>query len=138
MRDIKQLHPDVQKLAKQLVKECKKHGLKIKITDCLRTKAEQDALSSTVTTVKYPNSYHAWGLAFDICRADGKGAYYDKDNFFAKVGAIGVELGLEWGGNWISFKDRPHFQYTKLGRRNVIQAKYGTPKRFLAHFDIAI
>jgi peptidoglycan L-alanyl-D-glutamate endopeptidase CwlK len=26
------------------------------------------------------------------------------------VGGIGQELGLEWGGNWTTIVDQPHFQ----------------------------
>lgn len=38
-----------------------------------------------------------------------------KDGSFSKVGAIGVSIGLEWGGNWKSLTDRPHFQLPRLG-----------------------
>ena len=26
------------------------------------------------------------------------------------MGALGRDLGLEWGGNWITIQDEPHFQ----------------------------
>jgi peptidoglycan L-alanyl-D-glutamate endopeptidase CwlK len=26
------------------------------------------------------------------------------------VGILGVDLGLEWGGNWKTITDQPHFQ----------------------------
>ncbi len=58
------------------------------------------------------------GGPFDIYRADGHGAYYDKDGFFSKVGAIGVSIGLEWGGNWKSIVDKPHFQLPDWGSSN--------------------
>jgi len=32
--------------------------------------------------------------------------------FFATAGDIWTAMGGEWGGNWTSFPDRPHFQYT--------------------------
>ena len=44
MRDITLCHPRLQLLAGQLVDECNKQGLKIKIGETLRTVAEQDAL----------------------------------------------------------------------------------------------
>ena len=44
MRDIKALHPDLQKKYAQLIKLCSKKGIKIGVAECLRTKAEQDAL----------------------------------------------------------------------------------------------
>jgi peptidoglycan L-alanyl-D-glutamate endopeptidase CwlK len=33
------------------------------------------------------------------------------DPVWAQIGAIGVELGLTWGGNWKRFPDRPHFEW---------------------------
>ena len=43
MRDVKQLHPDLQKKITQLQDLCKKNGITIGISECLRTVAEQDA-----------------------------------------------------------------------------------------------
>ena len=146
-RDITQLHPEAQRLALLLVEECKKQGLIIKITDCLRTKEEQDALyaqgrtapGSIVTNVKYPNSRHNWGDAFDFCRNDGKGAYYDNDGFFAKVGAIGKSIGLEWGGDWTSFRDKPHFQLKGWGSTcSKLKARYGTPEKYWLTWETTV
>ena len=44
MRDITLCHPRLQTLATELIKECAKQGLQIKIGETLRTTAEQDAL----------------------------------------------------------------------------------------------
>ncbi len=123
MRGIEHLHPYMRNKAEQLVKKCSEKGLIIQITDTKRNKAEQDKLyaqgrtevGNIVTNCKYPNSYHNWGLAFDFCRADGKGAYNDSDNFFRKVGAVGHELGLTWGGDFKSIVDKPHFETHKYG-----------------------
>ena len=138
-RGINLLHTTVQPYANRLVEECEKAGLKIKITDTLRTKAEQNALyaqgrtkpGNKVTNASYPKSNHNWGIAFDFCRNDGKGAFYDNDGFFTKVGQVGKRIGLEWGGDWTSFKDKPHFEYAGFGKWRDLQAKYGTPEKFL-------
>ena len=110
MRDITLCHPRLQLLAGQLVDECNKQGLKIKIGETLRTVAEQDALyaqgrtkpGNIVTNAPGSSysSYHQWGTAFDIFRNDGAGAYKEIGGIFNRVGAIGVSIGLEWGGNW--------------------------------------
>ena len=120
MRDITLCHPRLQALAGRLVEECNKQGLKIKIGETLRTVAEQDALYAQGRTKPGPivtnapgsnfSSYHQWGTAFDFFRNDGSGAYNESGRFFERVGAIGVALGLEWGGNWKSPVDKPHFQ----------------------------
>ena len=141
-RDITQCHPKLQELAKKLVDECARQGLKIKITECLRTVKEQDDLyaqgrtkpGNIVTNAKGStySSLHMWGIAFDICRNDGKGAYYNDDRFFQKVGAIGQKLGLEWGGSFKSIVDLPHFQMPNWGSTSSkLKSQYGTPNEFM-------
>ena len=119
-RNITMCHPQLQEKAQKLIVECKKQGLIVKLGECFRSAAEQDALyaqgrtkpGSIVTYAKGTSysSMHQWGIAFDIIRNDGKGAYYDFDGWFSKVGKIGKALGLEWGGDWINPVDKPHFQ----------------------------
>lgn len=131
MRGIELLHPEMQVLANRLVSECAKQGLKVKITDTWRTLAEQNAISSQFSKVKYPSSYHCWGIAFDICRNDGRKAYDDSDGFFAKVGKVANSMGLDWGGNlWTDFTDKPHFQISTYGTPKQLIKKYGNPKAF--------
>ena len=125
MRDVTQLHPELQKKLKELVKLCEKNRLKIGISECLRSTKEQDDLyaqgrtkpGKIVTNCKGSSysSMHQWGVAFDFYRNDGKGAYNTSGHFFEKVGALGQSIGLEWGGSWKSFKDMPHFQLPDWG-----------------------
>lgn len=137
-RDITLLHPDLQKIIPQFLEECKRQGLNVKITDTFRTKKEQDDLyaqgrtkpGNIVTWVKYPNSFHNWGLAFDICRNDGKDPYDNSDGFFDKVGEIGKKFGLFWGGDWKDTPDKPHFELTKFGTIKELEQKYKTPENF--------
>ena len=138
------LHKTVQSYATRLVEECSQKGLVIRITDTLRTAAEQNALyaqgrtkpGNVVTNAKYPQSNHCWGIAFDFCRNDGKGAYNDSDGFFAKVGSVGKSIGLEWGGDWKSFVDKPHFEYGGFGKWRDLKSKYGTPEKFLGTINL--
>lgn len=141
MRDITLCHPKLQELAAKLIEECKQQGLIIKIGETLRTVAEQDELyaqgrtkpGNIVTNAPGSSysSYHQWGTAFDFYRADGKGAYYD-DGFFTKVGKIGESLGLEWGGNWTSIVDKPHFQLPDWGSTTAgIKKLYRSPDEFM-------
>lgn len=124
-RDITLCHPQLQEKADKLVAECKKQGLIVKLGECFRSVAEQDALyaqgrttkGNIVTNAKGSSysSMHQWGVAFDVIRNDGKGAYNDSDNWFSKVAKIGKSLGLEWGGDWTSHVDKPHFQLSQWG-----------------------
>lgn len=151
MRNVSQLHPELQKKVVKLQKECLKAGIKIKIGECFRTVAEQNALyakgrttpGSIVTNAK-GNSYssmHQWGVAFDFfldmdVDKDGKtsdDAFNNATKLFNKVGAIGKKLGLEWGGDWKSIKDLPHFQLPDWGSTATqLKKKYGTPDKFKA------
>lgn len=105
-------------------------GIYVIITQGLRTIAEQNALyaqgrtkpGKVVTNAKGGYSFHNFGLAVDFAIVDstGKTVYWDtnadtnKDGQkdWYQVGKIGKDQGLEWGGDWTSFKDIPHFQYT--------------------------
>lgn len=140
-RDISLCHPELQQKAEKLVSACRGQGLLIGIGECFRTVTEQDALyakgrtslGSIVTNAKGSSysSHHQWGTAFDIYRNDGTGAYNDSDGFFSKVGAIGVKIGLEWGGNWTSPVDKPHFQLPYWGSTTtMLKNLYGTPEEF--------
>ena len=142
MRDITLCHPHLQVLAAKLVEECSKQGLIIKIGETYRTVAEQDALYAQGRTTpgnivtnapgSTYSSYHQWGTAFDFFRNDGQGAYNEANNFFGKVGTIGVSLGLEWGGNWKSPVDKPHFQLPDWGSSTSgIKVLYKTPEEFM-------
>lgn len=141
MRDIKQCHPELQAKAALLEKKCRDQGLIIKITECFRTVKEQDDLyaqgrtkpGKIVTNARGStySSMHMWGVAFDICRNDGKGAYNTSGGFFDKVGKIGQSIGLEWGGSWKSIVDKPHFQLPDWGSTTSrLKALYGTPDKF--------
>ncbi len=136
MRDINLLHPDLQPKVKKLIELCKAKGIEIIISQTWRTQAEQDALyaqgrtkaGQIVTNVKYPNSMHCWGLAFDFAVIiSGKASWIAAH--FDRVGPLGESLGLEWGGRWQNFPDRPHFQMPGHTVSELIK-KYGTPENY--------
>jgi len=140
-RDVSKLHPILQYKMEQLKELCRKQGLIIGIGECLRTIKEQDALyakgrtepGGIVTNAKgiTYDSMHQWGIAFDFYRNDGKGAYNESGNFFEKVGKLAQTLGLEWGGDWKSFKDKPHIQLPYWGSTpSVLKKRFQTPNRF--------
>ncbi|MHA8104817.1 M15 family metallopeptidase [Aquirufa nivalisilvae] len=74
-----------------------------------------------VTKAKAGFSFHNYGLAIDICLIiDGKEASwndlkdfdYDGIADWMEIVAIFKEFGWEWGGNFKSILDKPHFQKT--------------------------
>lgn len=68
-----------------------------------------------VTNAKPGDSYHNYGLAFDVVPVAYKTLpdWNPAGPLWQKVGAIGKSFGLEWGGDWTPAKrDLPHFQLT--------------------------
>lgn len=150
MRDITALHPRLQIKAAQLKEQCRKQGINILFGECLRTSAEQDELyaqgrtkpGNIVTNAKGStySSQHQWGIAVDFYLnqdVDGDGAKTDdafnnSSGLFERVGSIAETVGLGWGGNWSSFKDRPHLYLPDWGSTTEsLKQLYGTPKKFM-------
>lgn len=133
-RDKSQLHPWLQYKIMKLEKECKKQGLALGISECFRSKEEQDALYAQgrtkpgkIVTNAPGSSYssqHQWGVAFDVFQ-NIKGKEY-QDSFFPKVAKIAKKLGLGWGGDWKSIVDTPHFYLKKWGSTpTALKQQYG-------------
>ncbi len=114
------VNPSLARLGRRMVDCCAEAGISILITQGLRTSQEQDALYAQgrtapgriVTNARGGQSWHNFGLAFDIVVLDsiGKADWDSSHPNWARAAAIGKSLGLEWGGDWKSFKDTPHFQ----------------------------
>ena len=116
-RNILKLLPEVQQIARTLVQKAAENGIKIKVISGLRTYEEQDKLyaqgrtkaGSVVTYARGGQSNHNFGIAFDIGVFEGTKYLTESDKYKA-VGVLGMDLGLEWGGNWKTIVDEPHFQ----------------------------
>lgn len=140
---IEKLHPTVREEVKKIIKECDAAltgRAKIRVTQGLRTFEEQDALyaqgrtkpGKKVTNAKAGQSIHNYGFAVDICLIiDGKDASWDtaKDwdndriaDWYECV-KIFAKHGWEWGGNWKTFKDMPHFEKRNLSWRSLSKLK---------------
>ncbi|WP_020434006.1 M15 family metallopeptidase [Paenibacillus riograndensis] len=122
------LQPVVKAAATALIERCYAREVNIVITQGLRTIAEQDALyaqgrtkpGQIVTNAKGGHSYHNYGLAIDfaLLLPDGRNVSWDmnRDGDGDKVAdwnevvQEAKALGFEWGGDWTSIKDYPHFQ----------------------------
>lgn len=122
------LHPVVKQAAELLIERCHARGVPIVITQGLRTIAEQNALYEQgrtkpgviVTNAKGGHSFHNFGLAIDfvLLMPDGKNVSwdmrrdgnYDKTSDWLEVVEEAKKIGFEWGGDWKTFKDYPHFE----------------------------
>lgn len=112
----------------------------LRISQSLRTKAEQDAIYAQgrtkpgpiVSNAKFGESAHSFGLGFDIVLIiDGKEASWDikKDwdndtvSDFMEAVKIIKSHGFSWGGDW-NHKDMPHFDKYFNNNWKPLLAKY--------------
>jgi peptidoglycan LD-endopeptidase CwlK len=113
------LLPAAQAKARAFMNAVKGQPLTYRIISGTRTYAEQDALFAKkppVTKARGGQSNHNFGIAWDIGIFEN-GKYYEgntskEDKAYVDLGALikaGVP-GVEWGGDWTSFVDKPHYQ----------------------------
>ncbi|MGS1135353.1 M15 family metallopeptidase [Rhodanobacter sp. UC4444_H11] len=111
------LLPQVRPIARALVQKAAAAGISIRVISGLRSYEEQAALyaqgrtapGKKVTNARAGYSNHNFGIAFDIGVFEGN-RYLPESPKYKAVGALGMDLGLEWGGNWKTIVDQPHFQ----------------------------
>ncbi|MGU3469881.1 M15 family metallopeptidase [Paenibacillus sp. D51F] len=124
------LLPVVAAAASALIERCYNRGVPIVITQGLRTIAEQEALyaqgrttpGAIVTKARGGESNHNFGVEIDfaLLLPDGRTCSWDtkrdddRDGIadWNEVVAEAKRLGFEWGGDWRTFTDLPHFEMT--------------------------
>ena len=96
-------------------------------------KSKSKPMGNIVTNAKAGQSIHNYGLAFDIALIiDGKEASWNTIKDWDGDGVadwmecvkIAKDNGWEWGGDWKTFKDEPHFQYDFGYSWQQLQAKW--------------
>lgn len=150
-RSLNDLHPAVRDRAHKFTSECEKEGIPLLIYCTYRSSDEQCALhaqgreplpvvnslrsiaglppitenaNKVVTNANAGLSYHEFRCAFDCVPIEaGKPIWDNNHPIWKKIGAIGKSCGLEWAGDWKTFKEYPHFQYT--GGLKIIDLKNG-------------
>lgn len=114
---------------RQLLEHLEEIGEDVLITDGTRTIAQQNALYAQgrtkpgriVTNASGNNSLHVHGVAIDIVPVGPLGIPLSKRYLlewaalhrYKNIASIAKQLGFEWGGDWTSFPDKPHLQYTQ-------------------------
>ena len=74
------------------------------------TSGARSGPGSVVTHCHGPECPHVLGIAYDCVPVREGKAIWNDETIWEKVGALGESVGLEWGGRWPHFPDRPHFQ----------------------------
>lgn len=117
LSNLKGVHPDLVKVVKRAIEltECD-----FTVIEGLRTKQRQAQLLKEKKTTTM-NSRHLTGHAVDLAAwvipgGSDKGTvswdwkYYEQIADAMKKAALELKIPIEWGGDWKSFIDGPHFQ----------------------------
>ena len=114
------LAPPVKQRAEAFIAAAKARNIDLLVTSTYRDNESQDALyaqgrtapGNIVTRAKAGQSWHNWRCALDVVPLVNGKAIWDDQAIWKQVGEIGKSCGLEWAGDWVTFKEFPHFQYT--------------------------
>lgn len=120
---LKKVHPDLVRVVRRTAKLIKEKSFGFVITCGVRTVEEQKKLLKAGAT-KTMNSRHipgsdGYSKAVDFAvTIDGKIRWdwplYQKLAEIVKEAAKLEKVQIEWGGDWKTFKDGPHFQLPKI------------------------
>ena len=135
-----QLHPIPKVMIRKTLIQAGKRGWSVGLNMGLRSVAEQDALYQQgrelrdgIWVVVHPLevvtkrpgglSFHNYALAGDIVFKNKSGEWtWDYRTYpWHELGQIGKSLGLDWGGDFKTIDDEPHFEYKK-GLNNAQEA----------------
>ena len=112
LKSLAGIHPDLRRVIDRALQDS---PLDFCVIEGLRTKERQATLVASGAS-KTMNSRHITGHAVDLMpfTSDGKGSFawplYDVLGPAVKAAAEAEGVALDWGGDWTSFKDGPHFQ----------------------------
>lgn len=122
-RRLDKVHPALASRIQALLDSLTQHGLQVEVVQGLRTFAEQDALFAqgrsrpgpVVTRARGGQSNHNYGLAVDLVPFNnGQPNWNAPLGVWTTIGREAEKLGLEWGGDWRKFVDKPHVQLPGL------------------------
>jgi peptidoglycan L-alanyl-D-glutamate endopeptidase CwlK len=113
------VHPDLVRVVQRCAADWKDPETGFIVTCGVRTLEEQKVLkakgaSKTLRSRHIPTA-NGYGHAVDLAATvQGQVRWdwplYDKTAKAMKAAAKAEKVPLEWGGDWVSFKDGPHFQ----------------------------
>ena len=116
---LKGVHPDLVRVVERCARDWKDNQFTFGVTCGVRTLEEQKILvkkgaSKTLKSrhIPAPNGFsHAVDLvAFIDKKVRWDWPLYDKISKAMKAAAKAEKVPVEWGGDWVSFKDGPHYQ----------------------------
>jgi peptidoglycan LD-endopeptidase CwlK len=108
-----------QREARLCLHRLTQQGIRARVLSGTRTYAQQNELyrqgrfgnpDKIVTNARGGYSNHNFGIAWDIGLFSPKGAYVTDDAAYSQAATVARAEGVEWGGDWKKFVDRPHYQ----------------------------
>lgn len=115
-RNLDDLLPSIALAARGLIAEAEtRFDIELRVTSTYRDFEEQARLAEMrppVTKAGPGMSWHNWRRAFDVVPVRAGVCLWDDASLWTEIGALAPKYGLEWGGDFAHFADRPHFQRT--------------------------
>jgi len=113
--DLNALHPYFRDKVITLIAMCKAKGIELAVVESYRTHSKQNeykAMGKRYTRSAGGRSKHQYGLAVDVVPMVDSVAQWNNVKLWRRVGLIGEQLGLRWGGRWRDLYDPGHFEWT--------------------------
>lgn len=117
---LKKMHPDLARVVRRCAADWKFTDKSFFITCSIRTIEEQKKLvkagaSKTLRSRHLPGKTNKLSHAVDLAVRMGNQIKWDWPLYVdlgkrMKAAAKIEKVSLEWGGDWVSFRDGPHFQ----------------------------
>jgi peptidoglycan LD-endopeptidase CwlK len=124
-KNIRTLLPQAQEAARKSLVQLHAAGTDARVLSGTRSYGEQNTLfrqgrfgnpGAKVTNAKGGQSWHNFGRAWDIGIFIG-GQYQTGSAPYKTASEVALLPGVEWGGNWTSFPDMPHYQWKTAGQK---------------------
>ena len=121
------------------MRRIKGSGVCQRIISGTRSYAEQTALfrrgrfgnpPPRVTNARGGQSNHNFGIAWDIGVFD-QGRYLTDSPRYAEIAELTRVPGLEWGGDWRTFTDQPHYQIATALPIDLVRQRFEQGQTFV-------
>ena len=111
------IHEDLRAVCEKAIELSEEFGVDFIVTDGCRTMEEQVAFVKAGKS-RTLHSRHLGGFAVDVVALVNGRVSYDKEPMSRvaacfKKAALKLRIPLNWGGDWKTFKDTPHFELDK-------------------------
>lgn len=133
--NIRTLAARAQRPARAFLQRVRAAGIGARIISGTRTYAMQEALyrqgrfgnpGPRVTNARGGQSNHNFGIAWDIGIFTAGGGYVTDGPAYDAAAAAGAAPELAWGGDWVGFVDKPHWQFATGMAAAELRARFET------------